>query len=286
MYHEFTFYPYDVAEFCGTLDELNLAYAVDDPAEFRATLESNSRYWDYVDEAITADRPASVTVYFTADRVEAADSLRPLAFEVQTRAIREEDWANNWKPFWQAASFGANLVVVPSWKTVVRLDPGMMFGTGGHATTALCLEAAERVFSTGTIASVLDIGCGSGILAITAMLLGATRALGLDVDPNMPTVASSNAALNAVEPEFRTLDIFEASLTERFDLVFANIVADVIVRLAPLVPGLLNDGGTLIASGIIGASAAEVESALFAAGLQVVNVESRDDWVCMVARNR
>jgi ribosomal protein L11 methyltransferase len=168
----------------------------------------------------------------------------------------------------------------------------MLFGTGAHATTALCLEAAERVFATANsegreIGRVLDLGCGSGILSIAALLLGAQSALGLDIDPNMPRIAAANAAMNVlpngVSPTFQAVDIFDADLGNGYDLIFANIVADVLIRLAPKVSALLSERGTFICSGIITPRLDEVKAALIAAGLTLTDVQERDGWAAIAA---
>ncbi|MDR0818834.1 MAG: 50S ribosomal protein L11 methyltransferase [Oscillospiraceae bacterium] len=285
-YNEITIYPVDTDALCFALDELSIGYAVDDPREIENLLEETKKYWDYFDESLTAERPATVKIYLTDSELDVIEQLRPLAAKIETKTVKDEDWANNWKPYWQATNLGENLVIVPSWKTVIRLDPGMLFGTGGHATTALCLEAAERLFNSGRkIESALDLGCGSGILAITAMLLGAKRAVGYDVDANMPEIASANAALNGVAPTFEVRDIFAAEISERYDLVFANIVADIIIKLAPTAAKLIAPGGVFVCSGIIGNRADEVEFALTSSGLTVMEKNVRDDWICFVTMN-
>jgi ribosomal protein L11 methyltransferase len=290
MYIEHTLYPLNGATdaLCGVLDELGLGYSVDDPDEIAALLDETKAFWDYFDEALTAPRAVAVKLYLQPD-APLPDAIKPLCERIAVKPVQEDDWANAWKPYWQATLIGENLVIVPSWKTVLRLDPGMLFGTGAHATTALCLEAAEHVFADADvggrqIGKVLDLGCGSGILSIAALLLGAQSALGFDIDPNMPRIAAANAAMNGVKPTFEAVDIFSAELGGGYDLVFANIVADVLIRFAPKVSDILAERGTFICSGIIAPRLDEVRSKLTAAGLNITDVQERDEWAMLAGQ--
>ncbi|MDR3148590.1 MAG: 50S ribosomal protein L11 methyltransferase [Oscillospiraceae bacterium] len=283
QYDEFTLYPLDgkTGELTDMLDWLGFGYSVDDPAETEQLLELTRRNWDYFDDAIFAPRPATVKIYLNVGG-ELPPEVLPLIGKFEKKGVSESDWDDAWKPFWQPTPIGENLVIVPKWKTVLRLDPGMLFGTGAHATTALCLEAGERIFGDINPKKVLDLGCGSGILAIAAALWGADNVTGYDIDENAPKIAGENAALNGVAPRFESRDIFETPVSERYDLIFANIVADAIIRLAPLAKQWLNDGGRFVCSGIIAPRAEEVLTALNEAGFSVLETNIREDWYCFV----
>jgi len=285
MYTEATLYPLDgkTSELCDLLDIHGIGYSVDDPAEVAALLEETKRYWDYFDESLTAERPATVKIYLPneTNELETIKTVTAhLISHIDIKSVNESDWADAWKPFWQATTIGENIVIVPEWKTVLRLDPGMLFGTGAHATTSLCLEVAERLFKAKKIRTALDLGCGSGILAIAALLLGAESATGYDVDINMPKIANANASLNNVRPHFEVKDVLTDNVPGTYDLIFANIVADVIIKLAPKVKSALEKGGSFVCSGIIEPRADEVEVALKDSGFTMINKFTKEDWVC------
>ena len=216
-------------------------------------------------------------------------------FAVETRVIADEDWENNWKQYYKPIPIGEKLVVVPAWEETpadgrvpLRLDPGLIFGTGSHATTRMCLEAIEGLAAPEK--RVLDLGCGSGILSIGALVLGCREAVGCDIDPKAPEVALSNAALNGIgEDRFRVYagDILSdkgmrSSFGNGFDIVLANIVADVILPLAPLSRAFLADGGTFVTSGIIEGRQDEVENALKKAGYRIEKHLCEEEWHCFV----
>src|SRR5699024_3693465 len=217
----------------------------------------------------------AVHLYVAPDEnaAEIADLLRDrlaraeVPYRLDSAGVREEDWQNSWKQYYHAMDIGRRLAIVPSWerydtdRTVITLDPGMAFGTGTHETTALCLEVLDEVIAGGE--RVLDIGTGSGILAIAALKLGAAAAEGVDIDPMAVRTACENAALNEVDGRFTGLvgDLSDQA-SGKYNIVTANIVANAIISLAPVVPGLLAEGGHFIASGIIDTRADEVEAAL------------------------
>lgn len=202
--------------------------------------------------------------------------------------VKEEDWATAWKQYYHPIEIGSRLAVVPSWeeyksdRVVLRLDPGMAFGTGTHETTWLCLEWLDEVIKGGE--DLLDVGTGSGILAIAGLLLGAAHADAVDIDAMAVRTAGENAQRNGVA---QNLQVIIGDLAQKikgtYQVVTANIVADAICRLAPALPVLLAPSGRLITSGIILEKQEAVEQAMQQAGLQVLEVRKKNGWVALVA---
>ena len=271
--------------------------------------------FELVDEGLSArldpGRPAIVRAYIPArDRIAAdraveavaaalghlqAFGLRPIG-ELRTRLVQEADWADAWKAYFPVMRIGRRIVIRPTWRrhrratddVVLALDPGMAFGTGLHPTTRLCLAAVEGLADRGRLsgARVLDVGCGSGILAIAALKLGAATAVGVDTDPIAIEATTANARRNAV---VRRLHVREGSLPSgapAFDVVLANLIAGVLVPLAPALRTELRPGGSLLASGIFVDREREVAAAFAAAGLDVVGRSTEGDWVALEAVRR
>ena len=272
---------------------------VEEEGDFLRFLEQNRQYWDYVDEGLAARmKGASRVKFYVPDSEEGQKQLRQYLagledHEPQTVSLREEDWATSWQKYYQPIPVGNRVYIVPDWmrgepvpdgRTPLYLNPGLTFGTGAHPTTRLCLAALERSIRGGE--RVLDLGCGSGILSVAALRLGAASALAVDIDDKCRTAARENAGLNGIGPD--RLDILVGNLlTDRaaaekigggYDLVLANIVADVIIALAPRVRGLLSPGGTFLCSGIIEGRADEVAAALNAAGLEIRTRREDNGW--------
>ena len=284
-------------------------------SEIDTLLHSAEKYWDYAEEAALNKQPA-VQAYISdlpenegvVERVKA--SMKELSdmrdeigidlgtLEVFVRSVDEEDWANNWKAYFKPSPVGEKLLVCPTWeeipadntRAVLKIDPGMAFGTGTHHTTRMCLEFLEREIKPGC--RVADLGCGSGILSIAASLMGAESTYAIDIDPVAARVAFENAELNGVDMdkyEIRIGDIltdedFRNEIgQQKFDIVLANIVANVIIAFAPVIPQLLASGGKLIASGIIDDRLDEVVAALENNGLAVKEVRSGEDWRAVLA---
>lgn len=236
---------------------------------------------------VKQERAAAECLEFIGGRLEAEG----IEYEASVLGINEEDWANNWKKYYHAQRIGRRLVVVPSWEefehgeedVVMRLDPGMAFGTGTHDTTRLCLELLEDCVGPDT--RVLDVGTGSGILSVGAVLMGAPSALGVDIDPVAVKAARENAVLNGVSDK---TEFVRGDLTDKvhgaFEIVTANIVADVIIRLLSTVKSYFVKGGVLIVSGIIDTRADEVENACNAAGFAVERRLEQGGWVAMQLR--
>jgi len=222
-----------------------------------------------------------------------AFGLRPIG-ELQTRLVHDADWAEAWKAHFPVMRVGRRLVIRPTWRehvaaaddVVLALDPGMAFGTGLHPTTRLCLAALEPLGADGRLqgARVLDVGCGSGILAIAALKLGAAAALGVDTDPVAIEATIENAARNAVTDDLSAREGSLPTDEEPFDIVLANLIAGVLIPLAPLLRDELRSGGTLLASGIFVDRETEVTAAFDAADLTVEGRTSEGDWVALRLR--
>lgn len=211
---------------------------------------------------------------------------------VDANNVREEDWANNWKKYFKPLPVGEKILICPSWETaenpdnraVLSIDPGMAFGTGGHDTTRLVLETLEKYVTDGV--DFLDVGCGSGILSIAACLLGAGRALGIDIDALAVKTAIENGELNgltAPKYEIRLGDLAR-DVDGTFPVIAANIVADAIIMLSPAIPSLLAEDGVYIVSGIIDTREQDVLAALDNCGFAVVERHEHGGWLCMVCK--
>ena len=268
--------------------------------------------YDLVDEGLGArvdpSRPAVVRGYVPARDASAAQAaaaevaealghlqafgLRAIG-DLRTRIVHEEDWASAWKAYFPVLRVGRRIVIRPTWRrhrreaedVVIAMDPGMAFGTGLHPTTRLCLAALEPLADDGRLtgARVLDVGCGSGILAIAALRLGAASALGVDTDPIAIESTDANARRNGLTRRTRAWVGSLPSGEPPFDVVLANLIAGVLVPLAPALRLEIADGGTLLASGIFIDREAEVRAAFAAAGLAVSHRLVEGDWVALEA---
>ena len=286
---------------------------IDDEADFKDFLEHNKQYWDYVDEELLREKAGVSRVTFYLERNEAAlhtiaqvriamselkkahPDYAPLLLTIDN--VADADWENNWKKFYKPMEIGERLLVIPQWlqsepkvkkllsqgRVPLILDPGLTFGTGSHATTRLCLTALEQHIRGGE--RVLDLGCGSGILAITAALLGAKSIIGCDIDEVAVKVAGENAALNHVEDR---ISFHKGDLTSQvegsFQIICANIVADVIIRLSEDAGRYLAQGGIFIVSGIIDSREQDVLDALDRNGFAVIERRTSGGWVALACK--
>ena len=254
----------------------------------------NAIYGELLDEEIIKkDKSrAAVSVYLSEDKnvPEILSSLKNkfeglnIKVELETIGLKEDDWAECWKKYYKPLHIGKNIVIVPAWEdykakesdVIVRIDPGMAFGTGTHETTALCAELIEKYMPTGK--RVLDVGTGSGILAVLASKLGAKEVEALDIDPNAVKAAKENCLANgALNVTCRQSDLIRAA-SGKYDFISANIVADIIIRMAENVIDYVEDGGILIVSGIIETQAKQVCDTLIAKGFTLIDKLDKNDW--------
>ena len=287
---------------------------IDDETEFQDFLENNHQYWDYVDEDLEKEMQGKsrVTFYLQADEAGfarmgevriALENLKKTAQACGTLlmtmdSLQDADWENNWKQYYKPMEIGERLLVIPQWeqedpkvrkaleggRVPLILEPGLTFGTGSHATTRLCLTALEQAVQGGE--KVLDLGCGSGILSIAALKLGAASALAVDIDDKCLDVAYENAAMNGIGRDTYTVKVgdilsdeaLRAEIGGGYDVVLANIVADVIIGLGPMVRSLLRENGVFLCSGIIDTRAEEVADKLRQAGLEILDTRSSEGW--------
>lgn len=225
-------------------------------------------------------------VSFISERLNAES----ISHRIETDGVNSDDWQDKWKAFFKPQSIGERLFVRPIWiddydsgnRAVLNIEPGAAFGTGTHETTRLCLETLDKIIKDGD--TVLDIGCGSGILAIASMLLGAKEGFGVDIDPLAVKTAKENGLMNNLnEPELTFVcgDLAD-KVTKKYDVVVANIVADIIILFSTQVRAFMKQGAKFIASGIIDTRADEVCMALQNAGLILKERIEDNGWVCLV----
>lgn len=302
---------------CAELTEADYdSFVIDDSQEFQDFLEGAQDYWDYVDESLQEKMRglSQVRLYLPEEEAEQKlHLLRELLKELPSRYpdcdfgplticlenIPDEDWENSWKRHYRPLPVGERLLVVPQWMTVddtrgrlpVILDLGLTFGTGEHASTQMCMRALEKLVKGGE--RVADLGSGSGILSVCALRLGAGGATGVDVDPAAEHIARENALRNGFDGgRFSACTgnvIEDTALMEKlsrggYDIVCANIVAGVLIRLMPVVPHFLKPDGVFLCSGILEEREEEVLSALEQAGLQIIHREQCQQWCCLAAK--
>ena len=286
---------------------------VEDQAEYENFLEDNRAYWDYIDEEFQAELQglSRIKLYLEVDGNE-EKQLKKLekvlealkkrtkknlgSLEISSQLLPETNWEESWKDNYPPQPIGEKLIVVPCWnpeangRIPVILDPGLTFGTGAHPSTQMCMEFMEELVKDGM--DVIDLGSGSGILSIAALRLGAKTAVGVDIDPKAEDIARENAAYNDFGVD--RFDAVTGNVTEdhelmarlsgrHYDLVFVNIVADVIIGLAPVLKHFMDENTRVICSGILDVREAEVHEALTANGLAILATKSKEDWRSLVA---
>lgn len=286
-------------------------FVIKDAADFDEFLNDKTINWDYIDDDLMGlrDCETTVTVYLP-ENAQGLENLEAIKLELKAlksrdsedafgrleyelKNVNEEDWANNWKQYFKPLTVGDKLLIKPSWESisldekrrVLEIDPGSSFGTGQHNTTQLCLELIEKYLSEGD--TLLDLGCGSGILSIAAVLLGASSIKAVDIDENSVRIARENAAKNHISDDVyaaycgNIIDNRELvrQLGCGYDVVCANIVADVLIAMSGKFKGFLKPEGKLIISGIIDSRKDEVIDAVKAQGFKLIEIHEKEDWV-------
>ncbi len=312
---------------CAMLSDCGVSgVQIIDEEEMQAFLKDNPFNWDYVDEGLLSsgnNGEASVIFYLNygdgfketlslvESRLKDMASI-PIGIDLGklllvTEVVDDEEWLNKWKEFYKPFQIGQRVIIKPFWedyidngndnkdnKIIFNIDPGHAFGTGLHQTTRLCVLALEKYFSSCKEPTVaLDLGCGSGILSIIALLLGAEKATAIDIDPNAVNVALENAKRNNLdESRFTTLhgnilkddQLFKKVSTIKYDLILANIVADIIIEAAPLAKACIKEGGIFITSGIIKERVEDATAGLVNSGFEILSVDSIDDWYSITCK--
>lgn len=302
----------------GALMQLGINDAViEDASVFQDFLNDKTLNWDYYDEALAniKDCESCIKIYF-ADNKQGNGLLKEVygiinnlkneetdidfgRLHIVLRNVSDEDWANNWKQYFKPFVISDRIIIKPSWeeytestegKIVLEIDPGMSFGTGQHFTTRLCIEQIEKYLTKDT--KVLDMGCGSGILSIAALLLGAKAAVGVDIDENATRIAKENAAINNIHEDKFT--VFCGNVTEdeklqedigynKYDMIAVNIIADIIIGMSGTFPKFLKKGGIIIASGIIKKYLQNIINNFVSLGFEIKEINEREDWVSVTA---
>lgn len=306
---------------CALLMELGAgAVQIEDSAEMKAYLASDDKNWDYVDDELLniEEDYLYVQLYLTHDadgyalferikygiselaKLDLGIDLGSLELEYKVRS--DEEWVDNWKKYYKPLEIGKNIVIKPEWeeynppegadgKTVFSINPGHLFGTGLHQSTQLCLEHLEDIVDNES--NILDIGCGSGILSLVGLILGAKSAFAVDLEPGCIKVVTENARLNNISMDKLIIragnaltdkELIAEISGKKYNIIVANIVADIIIALLPTVKKNLEDGGLFISSGIITERQADVCKALEIAGFTVENTTFKDNWVSIAAR--
>ncbi len=278
---------------------------IEDPNDI-IFVNNDEKTWDFVDESlIDLEQGALVKGYLpeSSDLIEKVDLIKDSiaglpefgldigSGEVSTLEVNDEDWSTSWKKYYKPTKIGNRMVIKPTWEEyepqeeeiIIEMDPGMAFGTGTHETTAMCVEQLEKRITKDS--TVFDIGTGSGILSVVAAKLGAKKVIGVDFDEVAVNVANENALENKVENivEIKHGNLMDV-VTEKADIVVANIIAEVIIILSKDIKKFLNKDGLFISSGIILDKMDSVKESLVENGLEVIEVETMGEWVAIVSK--
>ena len=300
---------------CACLISLGICgLEIEDEADFKEFLENNRQYWDYVDEELIKEKSkqtcvsayVSDNIYGNEILLSVREAIKALKnsdkdglfgqLDINIGNVCEEDWANNWKKYFHTTEIGKRIMIKPEWeepekttdRIVFSVNPGMTFGTGSHYTTRLCIEELENYAED---KNVLDLGCGSGILSIISLMLGANSALAVDIDPNCIKVFEDNAKRNNIDNDkyeviagniIEDKNVRDYILKNKYSLILANIVADVIISALDVVKRAIADDGIFICSGIIEDRIEDVKQALCANGFKILKIRRAKDWAAMV----
>lgn len=299
---------------CSKLMDIGIkGFVIKDAEDFNEFLENKEGNWDYIEDDLMhlSECETTITVYIPENNqgsemlISINSILKKLSendtqneygrLQTQFANVKEEDWANNWKQYFKPMNVGKKLLVKPSWedvtdnsRVILEIDPASSFGSGQHYTTKLCLEYLDELDLKNK--KILDLGCGSGILSIAAMLLGSESAIAVDIEENAMKTASENAAINHIPAEKYTAMcgnvISDPALVEKigtgYDIITANIVADILIAMKDLFYKFLKPEGTLIISGIISERKNEVTDAVEAAGFRICDVREQNDWAAVM----
>lgn len=279
---------------------------IEDEADFKQFLEQNRQYWDYVDDELLKRMEGAARVkFYVTDDEDGKALLRQYTdglegYEILSAPLKENDWATSWQKYYKPVAVGEKLYIIPEWekgstlpkgKTPVWLNPGLTFGTGGHASTQLCLESLEQTVRPGDL--VLDLGCGSGILSIAALCLGAGFAAAVDIDPKAVDVAYENAALNGIGRNRYSVragnvlsdrGLVDTLAQRKYQVVLANIVADVIIPLSAFAGDFMAPDGAFICSGIIDTRSGDVAAALKKNGFTIMEKKEKNGWCAFLCK--
>lgn len=302
----------------GRLMQLGITgLEIEDENEFNDFLEETKDFWDYVDDDLVEHmKGESRVIAYVSDDISGRELLTGIRgsmaelneinednifgrLDVEIQGTKTEDWANVWKQYFHPIEIGEKLLIKPEWeelkaptdRIVFNINPGMSFGTGSHQTTQLCLEQLEKYITPGC--RMLDLGCGSGILSVVSLLLGAEEAFAVDIDPNCIDTAYENSDMNNIDRSRYTVisgnvvtdpEVKKVLSQHKYEVVAANIVADVIIGLAPTAREYMKEDGVFITSGIIDGRQEEVKAALIAQGFTVVDMQRRKDWWSIVCK--
>ena len=294
----------------GLLIQLGInGFIVEDPEELLAFIEENADTWDIVEDdipSLTAREP-NIKVYIS-DTVQGEEQLRSIKsglirlkkmdtgniygnLEVQMQYMQDEDWANNWKQYFKPFAVGRNLVIKPTWedydniddKLVIQIDPGSSFGSGLHETTQLCLIALEDTVKQRD--TVVDVGCGSGILSVAAALLGSEKVIGIDIDESSVITSRESSHINQTEDitQFICGDLV-TDIDVQADIIIANLFANTIIKLLPDIKRTLKPNGLFISSGIIKDRLEEVTESYKSHDLSVIKIDNMGDWYVVIGQ--
>lgn len=302
---------------CGCLLMLGITgFQIKDSKDFKEFLENKTGNWDYIDDDLMGLKECETTItVYIPENAQGSEMLSAIktqlkslkngdtdnAFgrlEYEFRNVKEEDWANNWKQYFKPFNIGQKLLIKPSWeycentenRKVLEIDPASSFGTGQHNTTRLCLELLEKNLKTDD--RVLDLGCGSGILSIGAVLLGAKEAVAVDIEENAATTALENAHKNNISDKQYTTycgniigdENLRNKIGNGYNVICANIVADVLIGMSSIFSQFLVSKGLLIMSGVIVERQNEVIDAAKKQGFELIETHEKDGWVAIAMK--